>query len=539
MRRFMLGGLLLLAGTAPLAAQHGNSYEFGVFGGYTRYDPTFGLANRMGGGARLGYMFGNLLGVEVDVLFPSEYTVGATSTQIDPLIGSASLVLNVLHAERNILYILGGYSLLDFSTTAPYDFTDNGVHAAIGDRIFLSHNLALRLEARGIYTPSTKSTFSTSSVTHLAATVGFTILAPSKKKTRPAPEPAAAAAPAADPDPAPAPATVLAAAPLLAQDADGDRVPDREDVCPNTPSGVTVDARGCPLDGDHDGVPDGLDKCPNTPVGAAVDAMGCSADADKDGVPDGVDKCANTPFGAMVDATGCPVDSDKDAVPDGLDRCPGTPAGAVVDATGCVADADRDGVGDGVDKCPNTPRGALVDATGCPVAADADADGVPNDVDKCPNTPKGVPVDATGCMILFQPQPTAAPAAVGAAAGAATLRAVAARPTLILRGVNFETGRSALTPDSYAALDQVAGSLVANPGIRIEIAGYTDNVGTVASNITLSQGRAAAVRAYLARKGVGPNRMLARGYGARGAIASNATASGRAQNRRVELHKLP
>jgi OOP family OmpA-OmpF porin len=236
---------------------------------------------------------------------------------------------------------------------------------------------------------------------------------------------------------------------------------------------------------------------------------------------------------------GCSADSDGDAIPDGLDRCPDTPAGAVVDATGCVADADRDGVGDGVDKCPNTPRGALVDAAGCPVAADADADGVPNDFDKCPNTPKGVPVDATGCMILFQPQPAVAPAAVGAAAGAAATRAAAPRPTLILRGVNFETGKSALTPDSYAALDQVAGSLVANPGIRIEIAGYTDNVGTVASNITLSQGRAAAVRAYLARKGVSPSRMLARGYGARGAIASNATASGRAQNRRVELHKLP
>jgi outer membrane protein OmpA-like peptidoglycan-associated protein len=507
MRRLMLVGLLL-AGTTPLAAQHGNSYEFGVFGGYTRYDQTFGLANRMGGGARLGYMFGNLLGAEVDVLFPSEYTVGSPSTQIDPLIGAASLVLNVLHAERNILYILGGYSLLDFSTTAPYDFTDNGFHAAIGDRIFLSHNLALRLEARGIYTPNTKSSFSTGSATHIAASVGFAIFAPSKKKQAAPPPTAAVATTAADPDPAPAPPPVLPAAPVLAQDVDGDRVPDREDVCPNTPFGVTVDARGCPVDGDRDGVPDGLDKCPNTPAGAAVDALGCSADADQDGVADGID------------------------------RCPDTPTGTVVDATGCVPDADRDGVADGVDKCPNTPRGALVDGSGCPVAADADGDGVPNDMDKCPGTPKTVPVDATGCMILFQPQPSVAPAAAAAGAVAAP-RAAAPRPTLILRGVNFETGKSVLTPDSYAVLDQVAGSMVANPGIRIEVAGYTDNVGSVASNITLSQGRAAAVRAYLARKGVSPSRMLARGYGARGAIAPNTTAAGRAQNRRVELHKLP
>ena len=504
MGRVVLAGLLLLAGTAPLAAQHGNSYEFGVFGGYTRYDPAFGLANKMGGGARLGYMFGNVLGAEVDVLFPSEYTLGTSTTPIDPLIGGASLVLNVLHAERNILYILGGYSLLDFSTTAPYNFTDNGVHGAVGDRIFFSHNLALRLEARGIYTPNTKSSFGVTSATHFSASVGFAIFAPSSKAKRSDPEPATTAAagtPAADPDPAP-PQPVVAA-PLSAPDADGDGVPDRADVCPNTPAGVRVDTRGCPLDGDHDGVPDGIDQCANTPAGALVDAVGCSADSDKDGVPDG------------------------------LDRCPNTPTGTIVDATGCPADADHDGVTDGADKCPNTPPGVPVDRAGCPIAPDSDGDGVPNDVDKCPNTPKGVPVDATGCMILFQPQ-VAPPPVPGAAP-----RPAPARPTLILHGVNFETGKSALTTDSYLVLDQVAGSMVANPDIRIEIAGYTDNVGTVAENIILSQGRAAAVRAYLARKGVQPTRMLARGYGARGPVATNTTAAGRAQNRRVELHRLP
>jgi len=135
-------------------------------------------------------------------------------------------------------------------------------------------------------------------------------------------------------------------------------------------------------------------------------------------------------------------------------------------------------------------------------------------------------VDANGCIILFQPE--AGPAAPGAP-----------RPTLILRGVNFEWGRSALTGSSYAVLDQVAGSLVANPEIRIEIAGYTDNTGAAALNVRLSQARAASVRAYLARKGVAPGRMVAKGYGASGFIAPNTTTAGRAQNRRVELHKLP
>jgi len=137
-------------------------------------------------------------------------------------------------------------------------------------------------------------------------------------------------------------------------------------------------------------------------------------------------------------------------------------------------------------------------------------------------------VDANGCLILFAPESISHPAP-----GAPT------RPTLILRGVNFQTGRSVLTPDSHDVLDAVAASLLANPEIRIEIAGYTDNTGSVALNIRLSQGRAAAVRAYLARKGVRPMRMLARGYGARNPVAPNTTAEGRAQNRRVELHKLP
>jgi len=65
----------------------------------------------------------------------------------------------------------------------------------------------------------------------------------------------------------------------------------------------------------------------------------------------------------------------------------------------------------------------------------------------------------------------------------------APRPTLVLRGVNFETGRSALTPDSYAVLDAVAASRVANPDIRIEIAGYTDNSGRRYLNMRLSQAR--------------------------------------------------
>jgi OOP family OmpA-OmpF porin len=89
------------------------------------------------------------------------------------------------------------------------------------------------------------------------------------------------------------------------------------------------------MDTDRDGVIDSLDRCPNTPQGVKVDAKGCPLDADADGVIDSLDTCPNTPRGVKVDAKGCPLDSDADGVYDGLDRCPDTPRGLAVDQTGC------------------------------------------------------------------------------------------------------------------------------------------------------------------------------------------------------------
>jgi len=269
------------------------------------------------------------------------------------------------------------------------------------------------------------------------------------------------------------------------------------------------------VDSDGDGVNDDADKCPGTPAGTAVDTDGCPLpqDDDHDGVNNDVDKCPGTPAGAKVDANGCELDTDGDGVSDSRDQCPNTPAGANVDANGCPMDSDRDSVPDGIDKCPNTPAGTEVDTAGCQRASDADSDGVDDTKDKCPGTAAGTRVDAAGCPILFTEEKT----------------------PVVLRGVTFETGRSALRPDSYTILDMVAASLVANPDINIEIAGHTDSTGSRATNLRLSQARANAVRAYLARKGVAPNRMVARGYGPDQPVAPNNTPEGRAQNRRVEI----
>src|SRR5206468_12043633 len=132
--------------------------------------------------------------------------------------------------------------------------------------------------------------------------------------------------------------------------------------------------------------------------------------------------------------------------------CPDTAPGTPVDSFGCPADTDKDGVGDGFDKCPNTPLGTQVDPNGCPVGKDTDGDGVIDPQDRCPNTPAGSRVDQFGCLLLFE-EHAVAPAAAGAPP---------ARPTLILQGVNFRSGSSVLTTESYAVLDQVAASLVAN-----------------------------------------------------------------------------
>ncbi len=108
-------------------------------------------------------------------------------------------------------------------------------------------------------------------------------------------------------------------------DMDGDGVPDRLDKCPGTPAGVKVDANGCPLDTDGDGIPDYLDKCPDVKGIAAFNGCPektTDADSDGDGVPDRLDKCPNTPNGVKVDEKGCPLDRDGDGVPDYKDKCP-------------------------------------------------------------------------------------------------------------------------------------------------------------------------------------------------------------------------
>ena len=123
-------------------------------------------------------------------------------------------------------------------------------------------------------------------------------------------------------------------------DSDGDGVLDIWDDCPDTPPGVDVSSRGCPLrdlrmDGDGDRVPDDIDDCPNTPIGDVVDSRGCPIDTDGDGVVTGRDRCPASRPGAQVDSFGCERDNDQDGVVDHLDSCLNTRPGVRVDTSGC------------------------------------------------------------------------------------------------------------------------------------------------------------------------------------------------------------
>jgi len=107
-----------------------------------------------------------------------------------------------------------------------------------------------------------------------------------------------------------------------------------------------------------------------------------------------------------------------------------------------------------------------------------------------------------------------------------------------LQGVTFGSGNATLTANAKKILDGVAEQLLANPKVKIEIQGHTDNQGKPATNRDLSERRAKAVVAYLAVKGVKMNRMKAVGYGQDVPIADNNTADGRELNRRIEMIRV-
>ncbi len=101
--------------------------------------------------------------------------------------------------------------------------------------------------------------------------------------------------------------------------------------------------------------------------------------------------------------------------------------------------------------------------------------------------------------------------------------------------VLFDTGKYTLKPNTQVSLAKVSGILQAYPGLKLQVEGYTDSVGSDEYNQKLSENRADAVRDFLITQGVQPDNISATGYGKAKPVADNSTAQGRSQNRRVQL----
>ena len=101
--------------------------------------------------------------------------------------------------------------------------------------------------------------------------------------------------------------------------------------------------------------------------------------------------------------------------------------------------------------------------------------------------------------------------------------------------IEFETGSAMIRPTSYKMLDEIFESAVVAEGLKLGVYGHTDNNGADAVNVPLSEKRAAAVKEYLARKGLKSSRVETKGFGSTKPVADNGTEEGRRRNRRVEI----
>ncbi len=231
-------------------------------------------------------------------------------------------------------------------------------------------------------------------------------------------------------------------------------------------------------------------------------------DTDKDGIPDNVDKCPTVP--GIAKYNGCPIpDTDGDGINDEQDKCP-TVAG-LAKYQGCpIPDTDGDGINDEEDKCPTVA--GVAKYQGCPIP-DTDGDGVNDEEDKCPS--EAGPATNFGCPII-KPE-------------------IIQKINKSAKNIFFVTGSAKLLAKSNASLNNVVKILAENPSYKVDISGHTDNTGKAEKNQTLSEARSNAVKTYFVKKGVDETRLNATGYGQDKPIASNKTAKGRTQNRRVEM----
>jgi outer membrane protein OmpA-like peptidoglycan-associated protein len=466
---------LVLGVMQPRASEaqvHGFHVTVSPYAGWALFHDDVNVEDNLLYGGRLGLMFGSNFGVEGTMGWIPTETIDGPWSYVRTVPGAGPVDEDVMHNALDLIiqagrgkirpYLVGGWQHLIFENDDPeWDRTTfHGWEFGAGLKIMLHPRIQLRLDARDVFFSwddfPPDSPEGTAHNVFLTGGLTFALFGSSD------------------------------------YDNDNDGVEDKADMCPDSPTGALVDAKGCPLDSDADGVFDGIDQCASTPRGAKVDVSGCPSDADGDGVFDGIDTCANTPKGVKVDAKGCPQDADADGVADGADKCANTPSGAKVDSVGCPIDTDKDGVPDGIDKCPATPTTARVDKDGCPIQI----------------TEKEVEMLDTG--------------------------------KITVRDIKFETNKADILPGSHAVLDEIGNILVKWPQLKIEVGGHADSRGSEQHNLQLSEKRAQAVLDYLVGKfpQIKKDQYTAKGYGESQPVADNKTADGQAKNRRVEFKVL-
>lgn len=198
------------------------------------------------------------------------------------------------------------------------------------------------------------------------------------------------------------------------------------------------------------------------------------------------------------------LDTDNDGVADDVDECPEVKGS--ISTNGCP-DNDGDGVVDKDDNCPGIV--GLVALNGCP---DSDGDGISDKMDRCPER-AGTKAN-NGCPEIK--------------------KEVFERINLAGKSIQFHSASSNIKRSSYVSLNKIVSEIKNHPAVNVTIEGHTDATGNADANLTLSQERADAVRAYLLKQGL-KNNVTAQGFGQTKPVATNKTKAGRYQNRRVEI----
>jgi outer membrane protein OmpA-like peptidoglycan-associated protein len=295
----------------------------------------------------------------------------------------------------------------------------------------------------------------------------------------------------------------------LGRDSDGDRVLDKDDLCPNEAEDHDgyLDEDGCiDADNDKDGIPDNLDRCRDKPEDkdGFQDDDGCpDLDDDNDGIPDTEDQCRFKPEDkdGYQDDDGCPdEDNDDDGIPDISDACPNAAEDkdGYNDKDGCPdPDNDADGILDAQDKCPLTAedKDGYQDDDGCP-EPDNDFDGILDAQDKCPlqaETINGID-DDDGC-----PEPNAQ-----------DLTVMTGAVVSVVKPLRFPAGQAKLSPEMRKQVLMIAQRARGQQPLRtVIVQAFADTTGENDRNEKLADERANAIRTVLVEAGIEAGKVTA------------------------------